>query len=149
MNSSHTAPTGPNGSLIKAKITSNSKIHTKVDKVVSDIDLKSVDAMVYLHKNDFDENFLSKILSIGTLGIKKNRKLVPTRWGITAVDDTLGCHYGVTRFKFNDRCFVRHLRIRLFLVIEHLQDAGNVFPVLHALTRRNHRHACSHRPVQW
>jgi DNA repair protein NreA len=85
-----TAPTGPNASLLKAKITSNSKIHTKVDKVVSDFDLKSNDAMKYLYSKGFDENFLSKILSIGTLGVKKNRHLVPTRWGITAVDDTLG-----------------------------------------------------------
>jgi DNA repair protein NreA len=85
-----TAPTGPNASLVKAKITSNPKINFKVDKVVSDIDLKSKDALLYLYNNQFDENFLSKVLSIGTLGIKKNRKLVPTRWSITATDDTLG-----------------------------------------------------------
>jgi hypothetical protein len=29
-------------------------------------------------------------LSVGNLGIGKNRKLVPTRWSITAVDDTVG-----------------------------------------------------------
>jgi DNA repair protein NreA len=85
-----TAPTGPNASLINAKITSNTKIDFKVDKVVSDIDLKSKDALSYLYNNNFDENFLSKILSVGTLGLKKNRHLVPTRWSITATDDTLG-----------------------------------------------------------
>ena len=84
------APMGPNANLEKVKVTSNPKIHTKVDKVVSDFDLKSKDAMLYLYENEFDENFLSKILSVGTLGIKKNRKLVPTRWSITATDDTLG-----------------------------------------------------------
>jgi len=30
-----------------------------------------------------------KILSAGLLGLKKNRKLVPTRWSVTATDDTL------------------------------------------------------------
>jgi len=46
--------------------------------------------MEYLYKNEFDEYTLNKILSIGVLGMKKNRKLVPTRWSITTTDDTLG-----------------------------------------------------------
>jgi hypothetical protein len=83
------APMGPSAKLKKAKVTSNPKIHTKVDKVVSDHDLKSVSALTYLYKSGFDENFLSKLLSVGTLGKKLNRKLVPTRWSITATDDTL------------------------------------------------------------
>ncbi len=87
---SHTAPMGPNASVKDIGITSNPKIHTKVDKVVSDTDLKSGKAMLYLYKHGFDENFLSKVLSVGNLGIGKNRKLVPTRWSITAVDDSVG-----------------------------------------------------------
>jgi DNA repair protein NreA len=86
------APLGPNADLKKADITSNPKIHTKVDKVVSDTDLKANDAVNYLYKNNFDENFLTKILSVGNLGLKNNRKLVPSRWSITAVDDLLGKH---------------------------------------------------------
>jgi hypothetical protein len=61
-----------------------------VDKVHSDIDLKANDAIIYLYQNNFDENFLSKILSVGTIGIKKNRKLVPTRWSISSVDSNIG-----------------------------------------------------------
>lgn len=87
------APMGPKGKLKRARATENPKIHTKVDKVVSDTDLKSTDAMIYLYKNEFDENFLSRILSTGTLGFKKNRKLVPTRWSITCVDSTLGNNF--------------------------------------------------------
>jgi len=87
---SHMAPTGPNAKLIKAKITENPKIHTKVYKVFGDIDLKANEAVNYLYENNFDENFLSRILSVGTLGLKKDRKLVPTRWSITATDDIIG-----------------------------------------------------------
>lgn len=83
------APTGPSAKLKKAEITSNTKIHPKVEKVFSDTDLKANDAVTYLYKKGFDENFLSKLLSVGTLGIKFNRKLVPTRWSITATDDLL------------------------------------------------------------
>lgn len=86
------APTGPYAELKKAKLTENPKIHTKVQKVHYDNDLKAQDALIYLYENKFDENFLSRILSVGTLGLKKDRKLVPTRWSITATDDTLGKH---------------------------------------------------------
>ncbi len=84
------APMGPHAPLEKVRVTSNPKVSQRVEKVVSDTDLKAADAIRYLYSNEFDENFLSRILSIGNLGLKKNRKLVPTRWSITAVDDTLG-----------------------------------------------------------
>jgi hypothetical protein len=85
----YTAPMGPNARLKKAQITSNPKIPHKVDKVVSDIDMKATEAISYLYDNEFDENFLTKLLSVGTLGVDKNRKLVPTRWSITAIDDMI------------------------------------------------------------
>lgn len=85
-------PMGANAELDKARITENPKIDTKVDKVNSDSDMKSNEALQYLYKSDYDENFLSKLLSLGNIGVKKNRKLVPTRWSITAVDDNLGKH---------------------------------------------------------
>ena len=84
------APTGPRANLKKATITSNTKIDSRVEKTVSDTDLYAKDALSYLYDKGFDENFLSRILSVGSLGLGKNRKLVPTRWSITATDDTLG-----------------------------------------------------------
>ncbi len=86
------APMGPNAKLEKAKITENPKIDTRVDKVVSDVDLKANSALTYLYGKGFSENFLTKILSVGNLGIGKNRKLVPTRWSITATDDAIAKH---------------------------------------------------------
>jgi hypothetical protein len=86
---SHLAPMGPNAKLEKAEITSTPKIHTKVDRAVSATDLKSTDAIVSLYHSGFDENFLAKLLSIGNLGIEGKRRLVPTRWSITATDDLL------------------------------------------------------------
>ncbi len=88
-NDAYLAPTGPNAKLKKATITENPKIHRKVDKAVSDTDLKSTNAVLDLYDSGFDENFLSKLLSVGTLGLKNNRKLVPTRWSITATDDMI------------------------------------------------------------
>ncbi|MBU3941933.1 MAG: Nre family DNA repair protein [Nanoarchaeota archaeon] len=86
---SYNAPMGPNAKLKNVQITSNPKISHYVEKVVDDIDLKAKSAVLYLHKKDFDENFLTKLLSVGNIGLKKNRKLVPTRWSITATDDMI------------------------------------------------------------
>jgi len=87
--SQDTMPHGPRIKLKKARITENPKIPKVVDKVVSDIDFKAGKALNQLYKKNIDEHYLTRLLSIGTLGVKKQRKLVPTRWSITAVDDTL------------------------------------------------------------
>jgi len=87
----YAAPQGPNADLTAVEITSNPGVDTKVEKTISDTDLLASDGLNYLFKQGYDENFLSRILSVGMLG--KERKLVPTRWSITAVDDTLGKEY--------------------------------------------------------
>ncbi len=83
-------PMGPNAKLIKVDLNENPKIDKKVDYVVGDVDFKASDAITYLYEKGFDENFLSRLLSIGNLGVRTDRKLVPTRWSITATDDALG-----------------------------------------------------------
>ncbi len=83
------APMGPAGELQNLTITSNPKVDSKVEKVVSDYDFKANAAIVQLYNKGFDENFLTKLLSVGNIGMKKDRKLVPTRWSITATDDML------------------------------------------------------------
>ncbi len=83
------SPQGPRAPLLKAKIVDNVKVPKKIDKVVDDTDLKANDALLYLGKN-FEEGQLVKLLSLGLLGVKASRKLVPTRWSITAVDDIIG-----------------------------------------------------------
>lgn len=82
-------PMGPKASLKQVKVIDNIKVESKVEKVVDDTDFKSADALNYLYENGFDEYSLTKLLSIGVLGLKKNRKLVPTRWSIIASIDTI------------------------------------------------------------
>lgn len=83
-------PFGPQAELRKARVTSNPTVDSRVEKVVSDTDLKAAPAITSLYQKGFEESFLNKLLSVGNVGLKKNRKLVPTRWSITAVDDTVG-----------------------------------------------------------
>ena len=84
-----TTPFGPSIKLEKARFTENVHVPTKVDKIVND-DLTAKDGLTELHSKGFDEYYLTKIFSVGNLGLNSNKKLVPTRWSITAVDDTLG-----------------------------------------------------------
>ena len=88
--SPYTAPTGPVAELSCVDVTSNPRVHPAVERIVSDDDVPSVNAICELYKKGIDENSLHKLLSVGLLGRKKDRKLVPTRWGITATDDQLG-----------------------------------------------------------
>lgn len=83
-------PFGPAAEIKNARITANTKIDSRVERVVSDTDLKAGSAIVSLYRKGFEESSLNKLLSVGSLGLGKNRKLVPTRWSITAVDDTVG-----------------------------------------------------------
>ena len=68
---------------------SNPGIDLKVDKVISDTDLKSVSGIESLYSSGQEVSSIYKILSLGLLGLEKNRKLVPTKWSITATDDTI------------------------------------------------------------
>ncbi len=81
-------PMGPSGVIERFKITENPKIPKKVDSVVSD-EIKAVDAVFELYKNKFDVYYLTTVLSSGAMGMHENRKLVPTRWSITCVDDII------------------------------------------------------------
>jgi hypothetical protein len=85
-----TMPHGPKADLTSFKLAENPSIPTKVDKIVSDTDLKSVEGLNILYNKGINENDLIKLLSVGNLGIKLQRRLVPTRWSITAVHDQLG-----------------------------------------------------------
>lgn len=73
----------------KVKLEENTKIKRKVDYLVNDTDIKSSPAIQELYKSNIPISNIIKLLSAGLLGLKKNRILVPTRWSITAVDDTI------------------------------------------------------------
>ncbi|HII07779.1 MAG TPA: hypothetical protein HA349_10840 [Methanotrichaceae archaeon] len=81
-------PSGPTGSVKEMEITTNPSVPRKVDEVVEDSDLKANLAVGELYAAGVEVDGISRLLSLGLLG--KNRKLVPTRWSITASDDIAG-----------------------------------------------------------
>lgn len=72
-----------------ARLQENPKIKSKVDYLVSDTDNKATNSVIELHQSNIPISNINKILSAGLLGLKNKRKLVPTRWSITAVDDII------------------------------------------------------------
>ncbi|MBI4145995.1 hypothetical protein HY489_01510 [Candidatus Woesearchaeota archaeon] len=81
------APLGPQARLKNVELASNPSIPTKVQRFFDDTDVKAAEAVTELY-GTVDENSLMRMLSVGVFG--KQRKLVPTRWSITATDDILG-----------------------------------------------------------
>lgn len=86
-------PHGPAGELKKLNILENPKIPFHVQRAESDADLKANEAIKILNKKGINEHFLTKIISAGNLGLKTQRKIVPTRWAITTIDDSIGKNY--------------------------------------------------------
>jgi len=84
-------PMGASGDLKRLRVADNPIIPRRVDKVVGD-DLSSTSQLHSLFEKGFDVYYLCTVLSSGCLGFEESKKLVPTRWAITAVDDTLGRH---------------------------------------------------------
>lgn len=85
-----TLPHGPTGALKNITINENPKIPFHVQRAESDTDLKAQEALTTLNQKGINEHYLTKIISAGNLGLKTNRKIVPTKWSITLIDDTLG-----------------------------------------------------------
>jgi hypothetical protein len=83
-------PTGPRARAQDATLTENPSVPRPVEKTLEDDDWQAEGAMTYLYRRGFDVYDINTILSAGALGRGQNRRLVPTRWSITAVDDTIG-----------------------------------------------------------
>ena len=81
------APVGLSGSLEKMKVIDNPKVDPTVDRVTSDTDLGSMDACSELHQSGIDVYRISHLMSGGLIG--RRRKVVPTKWSITAVDHSV------------------------------------------------------------
>jgi hypothetical protein len=83
-------PSGPSASITRAVLAENPNVPRPVEKVVSDTDLKAVEGIMTLYKSEISQRQITRMLSIGLLGTKRLKRLVPTEWSITAVDDILG-----------------------------------------------------------
>jgi hypothetical protein len=83
------SPYGLVGPLKNFKISSSISIDKRIENTFYDKDLNSIQAILKLYQNGIEISKINRILSMGMLGLEKNRKLVPTKWSISATDDII------------------------------------------------------------
>jgi len=83
-------PWGPIGTTRDIHIAENPGAIKSIERAYYDGDLKARNAVEELYRSGVTVNQLQRVLSAGMLGLKRNRRLVPTRWAITATDDMIG-----------------------------------------------------------
>jgi len=112
------APFGPIGVINSVKF-SGSTSDKSIEKTFYDKDLKAQDAVLKLYHSGIEISKIQKCFSIGMLGQK--RKIVPTKWSITATDDIISKFLAdeVLDYDLIDSC-------RIFRY-DHL---GNIFTVV-------------------
>jgi DNA repair protein NreA len=80
-------PVGMSGAMKKLDVIDNASVSRIVDRCTSDTDLKATEAARIMFENGTDVYKITNLLTAGLLGVK--RRVVPTRWAITATDDMI------------------------------------------------------------
>ena len=81
-------PMGASAPIKDYRVAENPKIPKKVDSVIGE-DMLAVNMIDELYNYGFDNYYLTKIFSVGTLGKRENKRIVPTKWSITAIMDII------------------------------------------------------------
>ena len=81
-------PFGPSAHLVEFRAES-SRFEPHLERCYYDSDLPASEAIFDLHRDGVPFSSIQKALSAGALGCGQRRRLVPTRWSITACDTTL------------------------------------------------------------
>ncbi|MDD1651687.1 MAG: hypothetical protein LUO86_01465 [Methanomicrobiales archaeon] len=81
------APVGLTGEIRRMEVLGNPVVERPVEKATSDTDLGAGDACALLHRDGVDVYRIARLFTAGLLG--RRRRMVPTRWAITAVDDSV------------------------------------------------------------
>ncbi|MGC8962042.1 MAG: Nre family DNA repair protein, partial [Candidatus Bathyarchaeia archaeon] len=81
-------PFGPSAPL-KDYMVESIKTDHRIERVYYDGDLPASRAVITLYREGIPVTRVQRCLSAGVLGIRRKRRLVPTRWAITAVDDVI------------------------------------------------------------
>lgn len=84
-----TQPHGPSAGLERFELGSMSS-HRDLEKIFYDDDFKSEPAVIDLYERGVRVSRIQDLFMVGGTGLKSNRRFVPTRWSITAVDDIIG-----------------------------------------------------------
>ena len=85
-------PFGPVARLRSFKTSSSIKVDRRLEDAYYDKDLQAKNAIVSLYDKGIDISKIQRIFSLGMLGSAKKRRLVPTRWSISATDNVISSY---------------------------------------------------------
>jgi DNA repair protein NreA len=89
MFSDESSPHGPSARMEQFEIERGRWDHD-LERVYYDTDLGASGAVIDLHRRGVPFSGIQKAFSVGTMGAGRKRRLVPTRWAITACDTIIG-----------------------------------------------------------
>ena len=82
-------PMGPRAPLERARVVENPVVPRQLDRLIAE-DVAAGEAVVELYSKGVDLYIIQRAFALGLLGARHRRRLVPSRWGITAVDVAVG-----------------------------------------------------------
>ncbi|BDR92010.1 hypothetical protein [Vulcanisaeta souniana] len=83
------APLGNIGEVKDLRITSNVSTERVVERLINDHDVDTRTAVTELYRSSIPVSRIQRMFAVGLLGDGRFRRLVPTRWSITAVDSII------------------------------------------------------------
>ncbi len=111
---------GSKNSLINVKATENTSTSEKIEKYTQ-TDIKAKEAIISLYESKNNESQITNLLSLGNFGINFNKKMVPTKWAITAYDQT------IEKYLFEK---IRNYKTINKYELYHFKDKGNEFVII-------------------
>lgn len=82
---------GTKNELLNIELNENAQTSNKIENY-SKGDVKSKEAIIQLYEKGINEHQIINLLSLGNWGLQINKKMVPSRWAITAYDQTIEKH---------------------------------------------------------
>lgn len=83
------APFGLVAPLKSFRTASSLSADHSIESAYYDKDLPANQAILGLYQRGIEVSRIQRVLSMGMLGLQKNRRLVPTRWSVSATDDVV------------------------------------------------------------
>ena len=114
-------PIGPSAPMEDVRVEVHGH-NAPLERVYGDADLKAEEAIMELYRRGVPITQIQRALSVGLMGVRGRRRLVPTRWSITAVDSI------VSRRLIEDE--VKHMEELSEYRVYSVNVMGNEFVVL-------------------
>lgn len=82
-------PMGPRAPVDSIRVADNPRVPRQLERLIQD-DVKASEGVRELYLKGVDIYTIQRAFALGLLGARHRRRLVPTRWSITAVDVAVG-----------------------------------------------------------